>query len=239
MAFLTKRTLKREHMDDPNASREELASALHFLRVINKRMGGAKAALRHIQRWTALWPAERTIKIIDIGTGSADIPLAIAHWARRAGRRVHIIAIELHPVTVELAREHVRDHPEIEVIQADALKLGERFDAGSFDFAHAGLFLHHLQDVEVMTVLRIMDRLASTGMIWNDLVRSRFSRWGVWLATCGPQIPNMVRHDALVSVDAAFTIVEALDLAQRAGWNRIAYARHLVHRFTLTGQKSL
>ena len=237
MAFLTRRALTREHMDDPNASRAELASALHFLRIINRRLGGANAALGHIQRWTASWPAERTIRIIDIGTGSADIPLAIAQWAKVLSRRVQITAVDLHPVTIELAREHVRGHPEIEVIQADALKLAERFEAGGFDIAHAGLFLHHLQDLEVMTVLRIMDRLAVEGMIWNDLVRSRLSRLGVWLATRGPQIPQMVKHDARVSVDAAFTKAEAIDLAQRAGWIHPQYKRHLVHRFTLVCQK--
>jgi hypothetical protein len=56
-------------------------------------------------------------------------------------------------------------------VQADALQIMDRFEAGTFDYAHAGMFLHHLDDLEVMTALRIMHRLAGRGLIWNDLVR--------------------------------------------------------------------
>jgi hypothetical protein len=111
------------------------------------------------------------------------------------------------------------------------------FSADSFEYAHAGMFLHHLADLEVMTVLRIMDRLATRGLIWNDLIRGWIGRLGVRLITRGRGIPDMVRHDAIVSVDAGFTRPEAIDLAQRAGWRRLRYRRHLLHRFTLVSEK--
>ena len=222
-------------MDDPDVDRADLDRSLPFIRMVNRRLGGASAAVRHLARWSSQWPAGETILVIDIVTGSADIPLAITRWARGAGRRVHVTGIDLHPTTLQLAREHVGEVPNIELVQADALQLMDRFEAGAFDYAHAGMFLHHLDDIEVMTVLRIMDRLAGRGLIWNDLVRGPVELLFVRLLTLGR--PAIVRHDGIVSVAAGFTRREALDLARRVGMEDIAYRRHLFGRFTLTSTK--
>ena len=234
--MMTGRKLTPEHMDDPAAGAAEIDEALRFIRMVNRRMDGTAAALVHFKQWAVEWPRDRAIRIIDIGTGSADIPVAIADWAKAAGHRVHITAVDLHPVTLELARQHVGDRPEIEIVQGDALKLTEQFASGSFEYAHAGMFLHHLPDIEVMTVLRIMDRLTTRGLIWNDLLRNTIGRVAVRLLTL--RAPPLVRHDAVVSVAAGFTKREAIDLARRAGLTGIQVRVHLWHRFTLACRKS-
>jgi hypothetical protein len=222
-------------MDDPDAERDELDRSLRFIRMVNRRLGGANAALRHLARWSADRPADEPIRVIDLGTGSADIPLAITRWAARAGRRVRVTGIELHPTTLRLAREHVGDRPDIELVEADALKLMDRFEPGAFDYAHAGMFLHHLDDIEVMTVLRIMHRLTTRGVIWNDLVRGTVELMLVRLLTVGR--PAMVRQDGRRSVANGFTRRQALELARRVGLPNVAYRRHLFGRFTLTSTK--
>lgn len=235
MSHLTKRTITAEHMDEPGIDRGELAMTLRFIRFVNRRLGGAGAALRHLARWSRGWPVERPLRILDVATGSADIPLAIAEWARRAGRRVHITAIDRHPTTLALAREHVGEREDITLLQADALRLTDQFAVGEFDVVHAGMFLHHLDDIQVITVLAIMDKLASRGIIWNDLVRGPIEKGAVRLMTFG--LPAHARHDAVVSVEAGFTRQEALDLARRAGVRRPTFHRHLFGRFTLTSLK--
>lgn len=240
--MLTQRRLSPEHMDEPDAKREDLDVALKFLRKANARLGGSNAALRQFQAWSKQWQrGPAPIRILDIGTGSADIPLAIARWARAIGHQVHITAVDRHPVTCDLAREHLRDHGgdvtgDIDVVQHDALRLTDTFATGSFDYAHTGLFLHHLHDVDVLTVLTIMDRLTTRGAIWNDLVRVAWPRLMMWPILIGA--PAIVRHDAIVSVQAGFTRAEAFDLARRAGWIRPDWRRHLVHRFTLAATKT-
>jgi SAM-dependent methyltransferase len=237
MAYLTGRKLSREGMDDPRADRGELDASLRYLRWINRRLGGASAAIAALEHSARDWPNNRAIRMLDVGTGSADIPLAIADWAKRRGRRVNITAIDAHPVTVELARQFIGRRDDIAIMHADALSLTDIFEPGEFDFAHAGLFLHHLDDVQVITVLRMMDRLTTRGLIWNDLLRGWIAKIGVRLATLGPSVPNMVKHDALVSVDAGFTRREALDLARRAGWTNMGYRSRLFYRFTLASSK--
>lgn len=235
MAYLTGRRLTPELMDDPAADPRELNRALGFLRLINRRFGGAAAALTVLDRWSNPRIARRPLRILDVGTGSADIPLAIVRWARQRAIPVHVTGIDRHQTTLAAAREYVAGTPEIELIAMDALELADRFNPDEFDVAHAGLFLHHLTDIEVMTVLRAMQRVARIGVIWNDLVRRGVAKVGVALATLGA--PPMARHDALVSVDAGFTKREAIDLTRRVGLEHRRYRTHLCYRFTLTSTR--
>jgi ubiquinone/menaquinone biosynthesis C-methylase UbiE len=262
MSYLTRRRLTPERMDDPNADRADLADSLAYLRGINRKLGGVGAVLNQLDRWSRDWPSQgsRPIRILDVGTGSADIPLAIAEWARQRRHRVHITGIDLHPATVAVARKEVEKSreqiaarlpaqdapgareanaslPSIAILQADALKLMDIFQPGEFDYAHAGLFLHHLSDVEVMTALKIMDRLAARGVIWNDLVRGWAGRIGVRLLTMSSRVPSMARHDAIASVRAGFTKREAMDLAKRAGLANLTFRTHRLYRFTLVSEK--
>jgi SAM-dependent methyltransferase len=204
------RLITPEHMDAPDASREELALALGYLRWVNRRLGGESALLGHLRRWSRDWPraGEGVVTLLDLATGSADLPIAARRWALASGFDLRITGVDLHPTTLELAREHVAGvggdiAAGITLVQADARRLTDAFKPGGFDYVHAGLFLHHLPELEVLTVLRIMDRLASRSLIWNDLVRTPLAGGAIRVLTLGQ--PPMVRHDAIVSVQAGFT----------------------------------
>lgn len=229
-----------ERMDDPHATQEELDDALRWIRRVNRRLGGTRALLRHLQRWSARWPTNRPVTLLDVGTGSADIPVAAVRWARRAGFDLRVTAIDVHPVTLELAREHIARHRDvtdaITLELTDARRLGDRYPARSFDYVHAGMFLHHLADIEVLTVLAIMDKLAARGLVWNDLLRSRLALTAVHIFAV--PAPAIVRIDAAASVRAAFTVSEVTDIARRLdlGYAQV-YASFTAQRFTLAGEK--
>jgi ubiquinone/menaquinone biosynthesis C-methylase UbiE len=261
MAFITRRTLTPESMDDPAAGRAMLADSLRFLRRVNRWFGGVGPLLRQLDRWTAGAGGDggagagagagaragagssagaRTgdasvLRLLDVGTGAADVPIAVTEWAARRGTEVRIVAVDAHPTTLELAREAVGGRPGIELVCCDALALSDRFGPGAFDFVHASLFIHHLSDVRALTMLRIMDRLARRGVMWNDLVRGAWGRLAVRLASGAA--PAWVRHDGRASVEAGFTRREAMDMASRAGWERVRYRTHWGYRFSLTSTK--
>lgn len=227
-------------MDDPGVPREQLERALLYIRTINQKLGGVEALLEHLRRWSARWDRATAISMLDLGTGSADLPLAVHRWAASAGFRVRITGVDIHETTLDLAREQVAGVPgaadAITLLRADALTLDTRFGPGSFDYVHAGLFLHHLSDERALDALRIMDRLARRGIVWNDLVRSRVGHAVVTLMTIGK--PRIIAHDARASVAAGFTRAEVEEFARRAGIGYARYAWKLrVHRFTLAGEK--
>lgn len=224
-------------MDDPAATREDIELSLRYLRLVNRRLGGAAALLRRLNQWRARWPAGRPITIVDLGTGSADIPLSVRDWGARRGLDIRVTGVDLHPTTLDLARRHVGGREGITLVQGDATRLTEQFEPGSFDYAHASLFLHHLPDIQVLTVLRVMDRLAVRGIVWSDLIRSSARRLLVAAAVVGQ--PPIVRHDAVVSVEAGFTRREVMDYTRRLGLDYVKYRMEpLWYRFTLAGEKA-
>jgi hypothetical protein len=229
------RTLTPELMDDPHVPADQLALSLRFIRAVNRALGGTSALLRHLKAWSVNWPKDQPITLLDVATGSADLPLAAHRWARRAGFDLRITAIDRHHETLSFAKRHIGDAP-ITLLHADALHLDRLFAPSSFHYVHAGLFLHHLPDEEIVTVLRSMASIASRGIVWNDLVRSQASRRVIRLLTTG--MPRIVQHDARVSVDAGFTREEAESLAARAGLDFTTYDwRPITHRFTIAGEK--
>lgn len=225
-------------MDDPGVPDAALHRSLWFIRLVNAGWGGRAALLGHLSRWSRDWPKGREITLLDIGTGSADLPIAAVEWARARGHALRVVAIDAHPKTLAAARERIARAglgEWIEARHADALKLMDEFGPDAFDYAHAGLFLHHLQDVEVLTVLRMMERVSRRGIVWNDLIRSGWNRLVVGAATIGQ--PQIIAHDARVSVEAAFTKREVLEIRDRLGLGWCKYrANRLMGRFTLAGQ---
>ncbi len=236
-----------EMMDDPAASRPELERSLEFIRGVNRRLGGTAALLDELSRWKDRLSRSELVRIVDVGTGSADIPVAAVRWGEQHGVPVRVTAVDNHPTTLALAREHVEregvrvldseeDGPGVELVDADAAALVDRLGVRSFDVAHAGMFVHHLDEVRALTVLRVMDRLATRGLVFNDLWRSRLAQLGVWVMTLRSN--EMVKHDARWSVRAGFTPREGLDLAKRAGWESPVVRRSFVHqRFSVVSTK--
>ena len=223
-------------MDRPDVDPAALRTSLAYIRKVNRRLGGVDALLRHLKRWSVHWPRDRAVTLLDVGTGSGDLPVAARRWAERAGFDLRVTGIDLHEQTLAAARDFVGDRDGIELLHADATQLMDLFEPASFDYVHAGLFLHHLSELRLMTVLRIMDRLAARGIVWNDLVRTRIGYAAIQLITLGK--PEIVRHDARVSVLAGFTKAEVLDLAHRVGIDYAGYRSSLLtHRFTLAGEK--
>jgi len=228
-----------EIMDDPDVPRDDLDASLRFIRGVNRWLGGRRAVIGPFKRWSRRWPTGGTVTLLDVATGSADIPIAAHTWARSAGHSLRTTAVDNHATTLDLARDQVNRAglaDEITLESADATDLVERYGPMSFDYVHAGMFLHHLKELQVLTVLRQMERVARRGVIWNDLARSRVALLGARIITTGAR--EIIRHDAVVSVTKGFTRREAKDIAQRVGLDYCRYRlMPIAQRFVVAGEK--
>ncbi|HEV2148268.1 MAG TPA: hypothetical protein VGR37_12760, partial [Longimicrobiaceae bacterium] len=85
------RAVGAELMDAPEVDRRELETSLDDLRRVNRWLGGTRVVLRYLAGM-----ADRTgaaeITVLDVATGSGDIPLAVARWARGRGLRARVTA---------------------------------------------------------------------------------------------------------------------------------------------------
>lgn len=213
-----------EWMDEPTVDVEELARSLSDLRGVNRWLGGTRVVLRELAPILHRL-RDREVRLLDVGTGSADLPVAVARWAERRGIRVRAIATDAHPATVAEARARVGSDPAVEVRQADALALP--FEDDSFEVAMCHTALHHFDDHDAVRVLRELGRVASAAVVVTDLRRSVPGLLGVRLlaATVWRRHP-ITRHDGPRSVRASFTPGELRRMAKEAG---LAGARVRTH----------
>jgi len=202
-------------MLDGPAPLDDLSRSLTEVARLNALFGGRFITLAHVKRLVSRIPRHRRVTVLDVGTGSADIPLALVRWARRAGRPIRVFALDRDRATLGIAQRTAARYPEILPIQGDALALPVR--ARSVDVVISALTLHHLEPESAVRCLAEMDRAARAGFVVNDLARSRTAYILVWLATRVFTRSRMSRHDGPLSVRRAYTPHEVRTLCEKAG----------------------
>jgi SAM-dependent methyltransferase len=193
-------------------TRQELEGNLADIRTVNRYLGDLGAILRHL---TARCADCSSFTVLDIATGSADIPIAIADWAREKGIQVAITAADLNPQMVRVARERTAGYPEITVTEADGLALP--YPDSSFDFVLCSKTAHHFVDPQVVSLISEMIRVAGRGYLLMDIRRSWIAYTLIYLLTRICTGNRLTRNDAPLSVLKAFTPRELANLARRAG----------------------
>lgn len=220
-----------EMMDRPGNDAALLRADLCVLEKINRFLGGRRIPLLYLPDFLKPEP----ITILDLGTGAADVPRAVASWARVNGGKVGITGIDSNPDILQVARENVAGWPEIHIEQADIRNLP--YPPGSFDLVLCSLTLHHFSEADVVAILRRIHDIARGGYIINDLRRNRTA---IWLSKFMAQIVitnPIARFDAPASCERAFTPAELRALAHRAGMSRFSIHRHRFFRMALVGRK--
>lgn len=212
---VTRRKLIPELMDRPDVDPDQLARSLADLRAANRWLGGTPAILRLLEPLLREIP-DRPIRIVDVATGSADIPVSLSRWAARRRERVEVTAVDLHRETLEAARRQTAGLDDVRVVAGDALRLP--FAGGAFHLALCATALHHFTDAEAATVLGELARVTTAGVVVLDLRRSRTAlaavqllAWTVW------RRHPVTRNDGPASVRGAFTSDELRRLARLAG----------------------
>ncbi len=208
----------------------ELSANLRDIRRANRYLGGATALLSRLQPYL---DGSRPVSLLDIATGSADIPIIIARHAVRRQLPVSIVATDLvGPVLDEARRQVAQSGLEtIRIERADALALP--YQDAEFDLVTCSLALHHFDPVRAATVLAEMRRVARRAVFVNDLERSLPAWIGAWLLAQGTTRNRLTRHDAPLSVLRAYTKEEILGICRQAGWQGTRFARARFYRMVV------
>jgi ubiquinone/menaquinone biosynthesis C-methylase UbiE len=170
--------------------------------------------LKHLAAMNAE-TADEGCTVLDVATGSADIPIAIAKSARQAGIRVGITAVDIDPIIIGLARKRCESYPEITLAVADGFSLP--FANQRFDFVLCSKTAHHFTDEKVTRMIREFSRVARRGYIIVDLRRSWIAYILIFLLTRFFSRNRLSRSDGPLSVLKSFTPGELAALASRSG----------------------
>ena len=213
----------REFLDTPGQDRVELAGLLADIRRTNRRFGGYPLVLGYLRGFLPHLPSG-PITVLDVATASADIPRAIASWARAHRLPIRIVALDLSEDILALAQPGIASYPEVTLLRGNALALP--FPDRAFDVVTCGLALHHFTFEDGGRVLREIDRVARSGFIVNDIGRSWGAYLGALLDTRLFTQNRLARHDGPLSVLRAFTVSEVRAMVAAAGVNNVDIRRH-------------
>jgi ubiquinone/menaquinone biosynthesis C-methylase UbiE len=219
-------------LDDPRVVDHNLVDLSH----VNRWLGGFALTRKALERLLATRQGDEhaaaELRILDVGTGGADIPVALLDWGRRRGVPITVDAIDERSEMIESARRLRGDRAGLHLGVGDARQLP--YPDATFDVAHMSLVLHHLEPDEAERALAEMARVSRVGVIVNDLDRNPLAWLGAWLLGHVFTPRRFSRHDAPLSVRRAYRPAEVRAMAARVGLRQHVQATGFVgHRYAL------
>jgi SAM-dependent methyltransferase len=235
-----------ELLDLGHGSQVDVVQNLAEMWRLNRYFGGLSALTDHLypllEQYSALradhdLPIQNSerIRVLDLGTGGAEIPVSIARWLRERSQQGRIVGVDWAARNLTAAAQNAFFVPEISLLQADALRLP--FAPNSVDVVISSLFLHHFTRAQVIEVLRAAFDCARRAIIMSDLVRGKLPllafRFGAPLIVHH----HMTRSDGLLSIRRGYTPDELRELAAEAGLSDAQVHLHHPFRMTLVARK--
>ena len=208
-----------EMMDRDQPPSAELERDLERIRQLNRWFGSYRLVLSFVRNWVK--PAAK-LHVLDLATGSGDIPRLIVDYARKINATVTIDAVDRQPATLEIARRLSADYPEISYREGSVL---EWDPVEVYDITLCTLALHHFSTEDAVRLLRRCCQMSRRFVLVSDLRRSFSLIAGVYLLTALIFREPMTRYDARLSAVRAFSFSEMHDLALRAGWENFGHEK--------------
>lgn len=214
-----------EMMDRPQPITPELERDLANIRSLNRWFGSYRLVRFFLRCW--LRP---NLRVLDLATGSGDIPKLVVDCARRRGFNVRVDAVDQQQATIDIARRLSTSYPEITFARGDLFTWES---SAPYDIVLFNLALHHFTEEDAVRVLQKCRALSRGAVLVSDLRRARWLSFAVWLLTVFVYREPMTQTDARLSAARAFSFREMRSLAERAGW------RGFGHRRFATGRQAI
>lgn len=208
------RSTELEMMDLPGQPRALLEADLRNLRRLNRFLGNHANIINGFEKLLVAARPGTAFSVLDVGTGSADIPVRLRRWAQAKQLQPRITALEYNAVSLTQAAIQARDRSEISLVRGDGA--APPFGQAAFDYVLASQFLHHFSEEKIVTLLRAWATIARQAIVISDLLRHPVAYYGIKVLTRLATRNVMTRVDAPLSVRRAFTIAEWGDIFRRA-----------------------
>lgn len=203
-----------ELLDVPGVDERQAEESFHDLRRMSDVLGWTRLAVQEVAQLVASYQF-RAFSVLDVATGAAYIPAALARWARHQNLRASITACDISQQALAAARTTCTGFPEIQLEWQNALAL--TYPDQSFDVVLCQGILHHFPPRQAIMLMQELQRVARHAVILTDLQRTRPLYASVWIALHTIVRNPITRHDGLVSIRRAYRPDEVQVLAEHAG----------------------
>jgi len=200
MISTRERSKEREIMDDFTLEGVHLRDNLDILATINKWLGGNRISLKGVERLVAGQSKDQEIVIVDLGCGNGDMLRRVARLGGKLGYNFKLIGVDANQDTIKYAEELSVAYKNITYLQLNIFS--EAFQELEYDIALLTLFLHHLDDKELIYHLNWLKKQTKLGIVVNDLHRSK-------LAYCLFYVVSLVFNNKIVRNDGLTSILRS------------------------------
>jgi len=225
--MLEQRSTETEFTEQQNCDPSLVRRAYQGMSVFNRTLGGVKVVRNFIENQRSIIPANRPLRVLDIGSGGCDIPLAVSRWARSKGYEVVFTCVDRNETAVRMCRSWIEQAGEVQVrvVQADIFHYEP---SESFDCAVGSMFFHHFTDEEILTLVGRLRGYVKNALLISDLLRYTPIYGAIWLPTVflSPEL----RHDVRASVRRGFKLTELRHVLQKLDGVEVKVGRHRFFR---------
>lgn len=233
---LLQRRRQPELMDSPDLEQSLHDQALAGLRRINRWSRTGAAVWSGLCDLTAQSSAQQELTILDIACGSGDQAIWLSRRLQQQGVHHRIHGVDISDTAVATATRQAAQAGTSAVTFHRCDVLHDPFPLPQYDVVMNSLFLHHLDESQVVVLLQRMASAARRRIVIDDLRRTRLGYFLAWTGCRLLSRSPIVHFDGPVSVEGAFTDAELLQLAAQAGLQSVRLQRHWPQRFLLTWQ---
>ena len=192
-------------MDSDETDFETFRACLIDLAKVNYLTLAYRPTLRFLEELarSGRLPRDRTVTIVDVGSGYGDMLRKIDRWAVRRGFKIDLTGVDQNPWSARAAGEVTGAGRPIRFVTDNVF---EYRPTSRVDIIISSLLTHHLDDVSLIRFITWMETNSAIGWFVNDLNRKAIPYHLFRAFSRALRFHEFVRHDGPISIARAFDV---------------------------------
>src|ERR1039457_2558856 len=116
-------TSEKELLELANVDVDRFQRTIRQFKLINYLFSASSRLMREHFFTIMEQDPDRMYALLDVGAGGCDIAIRAAREARKRGLKLNITALDNDRRIIPIAYQAIRDYPEIQIIEGNALNL--------------------------------------------------------------------------------------------------------------------
>ncbi|WP_405250320.1 methyltransferase domain-containing protein [Dokdonia sp. Asnod3-C12] len=196
------RSTTPELMDDPSLPEVDLHLALKDLATVNKYLGGNHITITALEDLISAHPEKKKWNVVDVGCGDGEVLRHIAKHFKNSAVDISFYGVDINDKSIDSAREKSKGYDNLTFSRQNILTIDDTtFEC---DVIICTLTMHHFSDEQLLVFMEKFKKLASIGIIVNDLQRSKIAYRLFQLFSGIFMKSKIAKYDGRVSIARSF-----------------------------------